>query len=99
MDEGRNLPDDILLPYTPPPEEDAGYDNAPRRGYEQGRERLRPAPIPEPDDVDRDAGKAWAREAMERGNVVRYGADGGIYEVDPETGQVVGAMPTFYRRS
>jgi len=94
MDEGRDLPDDILLPYTPPPEEDAGYDNAPRRGYEQGRERLRPAPIRYEDDSDQAAEAAWIGEALARGNEVDLRRR---LEINPRTGEVVSEMPAFRR--
>lgn len=86
------------LPYQPPVIERGGsYGDIPPRGYERDMAPMRPAPIPEPDDVDALAAKEWARDVMDRGNVVRY-VGNEVLEVNPDTRAVISRMPTFYRK-
>lgn len=57
-----------------------------------------PIPLEKPRDenTDRDAERAWAKDVQARGSIVRYTKEG-VFEIDPETRQVIDRMPTFYR--
>lgn len=55
-----------------------------------------PTPAVGYDNEDRDAQTAWVEAAKDRGNIVRFTADG-VFEIDPDTHQVIGKCPPMYR--
>lgn len=48
------------------------------------------------DNEDTGAQTAWVEAAKDRGNIVRFTADG-VFEIDPNTRQVVGQRPPMPR--
>jgi hypothetical protein len=45
---------------------------------------------------DAEAESAWVEAAKDRGSIVRFTPEG-VFEVDPNTGEVIGRRPTMYR--
>jgi hypothetical protein len=45
---------------------------------------------------DAEAESAWVEAAKDRGSIVRFTSEG-VFEVDPNTGEVIGRRPTLYR--
>lgn len=72
-------------------------EGAPIYGGSQASPPARPVPsMGGYDNADRDAQTAWVEAAKDRGNIVRFTADG-VFEIDPNTREVISQMPPMPR--